>query len=605
MFCTNCGKENRDDAKFCVRCGTKLIQTETEKNILPEDRKPAEDRKTLENVKRPVQTSSAQRAGKHTGKLILIILAVILILAAAVTTMILTVLSKRKTGQYEKIMAQAERCLEESDYENAEAGYLSAIEISPEKEEPYLKLAEIYNVQDEPEKAVTILEQGLTETKSSQVEQKYNLYSYVDSVLIPEEGECQEGEYTCSYIRTSDYVELEPVHSQKGVVNSRIRDFDNDGQEELLVLIMNNDAETDNYTGSNQNAVSLRMYETEGTEVVLKDEFTELAPVLGRGDYENCGLFLQENGGNTYICGGIYQLLYMYADGAAYNSFVLTYSDGRFIQQAGTDGILAGSEFSGERNNAYEMAEYLDSINLPNEAARIRERWVRCFSYIDDCEEMLMLITGENDGTGSALSYSRSKDPSDLGKVNLTLKTHWENGEQIKVIEEPALDTGGNEEENTQENAGVSAETYTNVYGAILDQGYADSTAGTLPFYLYSVYDIDKDGVKELLILAGTCEADYMYQVYTIENGTGKFLGEIPGGHSGLCADEEGGTQPYIIRLQAHMGYEVISHISIRDGALVSETVSEREVPADGEYYSNNYPLETADPADRSLLEKE
>ena len=51
------------------------------------------------------------------------------------------------------------------------------------------------------------------------------------------------------------------------------------------------------------------------------------------------------------------------------------------------------------------------------------------------------------------------------------------------------------------------------------------------------------------------------------------------------------------------MGYESVSHISIKDGALVSETVSEREVPADEEYYSNAYPLETAQATDRSLLE--
>ncbi len=597
MFCTNCGKENHDHAKFCAFCGSPLRQADAEENI------PRENVTSLGEAGKNEQAGAQQKKKKHTGKVILIILVIILILAAAAAAVFLAVLPKLREKQYNENMAAADRYLEEMDYEKAEDTYLSAIEIEPKEEEPYLKLAEIYNVQDQPEKAVTILEKGVTETQSSTVKQKYNLYAYVDRVLIPQEGECQEGDYTCSYVRSVNYVGLEPVHSQKGVVNSRIRDFDNDGQEELLVLMMKNDVRIDAYAGYDQNAVYLQMYETEGSDVVLKDEFTELGPVLGRGDYENSGLFLQESEGNTYICGGIYHLVYMYADGATYNSFVLTYTDGAFVKQAGTDGILAGSEFSGEQQNAYEMADYLDSIGLPNEAARIRESWIRCFNYIDDCEEMLMLVTGENDGSGDALGFSYSMDPSVLGKVNLTLKTHWDKDQPADSTADAETENNGDGGEDTQGSGTVTAEIYRNVYGSILDQGYKDPGDAEMPYDIYSVYDIDKNGVKELLIRAGTCEADYMYQIYTIENGAGKLLGEIPGGHTVLYADENGGTESYIVQLWAHMGYESVSHISIKDGALVSETVSEREVPADEEYYSNAYPLETAQATDRSLLE--
>ena len=45
----------------------------------------------------------------------------------------------------------------------------------------------------------------------------------------------------------------------------------------------------------------------------------------------------------------------------------------------------------------------------------------------------------------------------------------------------------------------------------------------------YFLYDIDKDGVKELLLLNGTCEADYVYKIYTIGNGSARYIDEVNG----------------------------------------------------------------------------
>ena len=68
----------------------------------------------------------------------------------------------------------------------------------------------------------------------------------------------------------------DPVHSEKGILTSRIRDFDNDGKEELLVLSMNNEARVEEYTLTDQNEVILRMYEYRDGEVVLSDEMTAI-----------------------------------------------------------------------------------------------------------------------------------------------------------------------------------------------------------------------------------------------------------------------------------------------------------------------------------------
>ncbi len=54
----------------------------------------------------------------------------------------------------------------------------------------------------------------------------------------------------------------------------------------------------------------------------------------------------------------------------------------------------------------------------------------------------------------------------------------------------------------------------------------------------YTVYDIDKDGIKELIIKTGICEADYTYEFYTYQNGLIS-LGTTHAGHSGLYIPED------------------------------------------------------------------
>ena len=57
--------------------------------------------------------------------------------------------------------------------------------------------------------------------------------------------------------------------SQKGVMNWNITDYDNDGYEELLVLILkNNEADYDGLT-EKRNAVYLQMYKMVNGRVTL------------------------------------------------------------------------------------------------------------------------------------------------------------------------------------------------------------------------------------------------------------------------------------------------------------------------------------------------
>lgn len=73
--------------------------------------------------------------------------------------------------------------------------------------------------------------------------------------------------------------------------------------------------------------------------------------------------------------------------------------------------------------------------------------------------------------------------------------------------------------------------------------GYALLTEGgefgDVDFAHYYIYDMDGDGAEEIIVLAGTCEADAMLIVYTYADGAYSYTGYYGGGHSLVCGDSE------------------------------------------------------------------
>lgn len=105
------------------------------------------------------------------------------------------------------------------------------------------------------------------------------------------------------------------------------------------------------------------------------------------------------------------------------------------------------------------------------------------------------------------------------------------------------LQKGINKEDNNN-----SAVNYS-IYDAYLEQiekavekvkqesGYDSVNAMFDP--TYTVYDMNNDGIKELILETGTCEADYTYEFYTYRDGLIS-LGEAHAGHSGLYIPDDG-----------------------------------------------------------------
>ena len=110
------------------------------------------------------------------------------------------------------------------------------------------------------------------------------------------------------------------------------------------------------------------------------------------------------------------------------------------------------------------------------------------------------------------------------------------------------------------------SEAYQAVYQSGIDQEIADE------YTFHFITDIDKDGKAEYLLQTGTCEADYMLNVYQYRDGATNFIGEVGFGHSYVCQypDHNG-----IIVVTGHMGGERLSVVSLENGELKEKDVLE------------------------------
>ena len=517
----------------------------------------------------------------------------------------------RTREKYENQISKAEKCMEEMDFEEAKKAYEEAIRLEPKKSEPYLGMANLYVAQDQPDKAENVLKKAVKQVEKKEQEEvkaRYQFYTYPKKALKKENGSCDAGEYECSYAggfnEAGGGIWVESVHELQGILNWYMADYDGDGAEELLVLTLDNQRTLPSDYNSEivRNGVDLQMYELVDRKPVLQATYHALEPVLGYGDEEEDGIFLQKKDGTVYICGSCSNGIYLYADGTVLNSFILTYQDGQFREEGGQLQSVAGSDWSDEVEVSNQMASLLDKMGLAKDAAKIREDHMPMFRFLDQPDHTLLRIHGENEG-GDSWKFIQSGNAADLGKVKLTIK-YGELAVADGDTDSRSQDVSdGSQSEASQSNASgqanqSSGSEYQKLYGPLLDQVYA--TYGE--YNDYYLYDMDGDGVKELLLQEGTCEADYMYQVYTIANGSAVYLGELSGGHTMFFEDTEGGNGSSILLMQAHMGYERISRVTLSNGNLSEEEISERELGAEEEYFDNGAPLPEAAVTDRSLL---
>ena len=137
-ICSNCGAENPVENKFCESCGVTMEQEK-------QDAKPVK---------------------KSKKKWIIAVTVGILLLAAAAVAVIFFAGDKEE-AKYNTKITEADKYLEDQDYEKAETAYLEAIDIDPKKEPAYIKLADTYVEQHKEGEALSILETATQELPDS------------------------------------------------------------------------------------------------------------------------------------------------------------------------------------------------------------------------------------------------------------------------------------------------------------------------------------------------------------------------------------------------------------------------------------------------------
>jgi len=128
-----------------------------------------------------------------------------------------------------------------------------------------------------------------------------------------------------------------------------------------------------------------------------------------------------------------------------------------------------------------------------------------------------------------------------------------------------------------------SAKNYTELVERI--RNFINDAKEWYHFYADCVlYDMDDDGVPELFIKFGTCEADYTWYVYAQENGKASLIGKTGGTrYSALHGCGAGG----VYKSYGRQGNYGVNKIIKQDGKLLETTVVEYHYAEDSGNYDD------------------
>ncbi len=98
-----------------------------------------------------------------------------------------------------------------------------------------------------------------------------------------------------------------------------------------------------------------------------------------------------------------------------------------------------------------------------------------------------------------------------------------------------------------------------------------------IPYYKYYLYDINHDGIYELIVHFGESEADAVIQIYSVdEDGEFTDLGEIDGGHT-ILVEKDGKLHTYY----GHSGHQIVEEVIMMEDLgswiITKATVFEQE----------------------------
>ena len=162
-----------------------------------------------------------------------------------------------------------------------------------------------------------------------------------------------------------------------------------------------------------------------------------------------------------------------------------------------------------------------------------------------------------------------------------TPKAEKDDGKTDKEVDELEFLLGSMEEEPSPTPLEALYYDYSDYRNVLENTEYQyEETMGS-DYLDYGLCDLDGDGVYEMIVKEGTCEADFVWRVYTISETGAKDVGSFGGSHSVLYTDDE----PGLLCVYGQMGHEEIVRVSYDGQYLSLQTLVSQDL-APGEEYT-------------------
>ena len=215
---------------------------------------------------------------------------------------------------------------------------------------------------------------------------------------------------------------------------------------------------------------------------------------------------------------------------------------------------------------------FLEKTNIP---------WIHkniCAKYVDESTEVYF-YWGENDNLVIMVKIDTQNQYRRIESV-YTLENSTKDTQSMH-LEDSIEDTQSMYLEDKMEYS--SMEEYDSYISVIADTSRKYDGTGS-----FALYDLDQDGVRELITSAGTSSADWENWVYTLEDGKVSMIGSFYSSVGLYVAPDGNG----LYTVYGFMGHEVVERLVKKGNEIAVQPVQTRELAAGEEYYTNENPVE-------------
>lgn len=210
-----------------------------------------------------------------------------------------------------------------------------------------------------------------------------------------------------------------------------------------------------------------------------------------------------------------------------------------------------------------------------------------CTYHDVEVKALLQFTLNQENGTFEATYLSFNEVPQNNFMLAELLETVFTNGDP----ETSADNNTANMNEATNESNAVD---YFTCYQPIIAQIPISAVQ-----FKYCLYDLDKDGIMELIVENEEVAGGFRADIYTIENNQPVFLSNEYVYYASFYETEDGNGL-YIS--YGHMGYEYVSRMTKQGHDINIENAWTIETGGLMDYYENDHPILKCDVPDSSIL---